>query len=73
MKTFSKVSDLALQYGLAQARQHDARTCSTQIVNLITVFAQTRKTFAGHMPPTIASNVAAEAERPVLPVRGGPA
>ena len=73
MKTFSKVSDLALQYVLALARQHDARTYSTPIVNPITMCAQTRKTFEGHMPPTIAYNVAAEAERSVLPVRGGSA
>ena len=41
--------------------------------NLIIMGAQTRKTFAGHMPLTIAYNVAAKAECPVLTVRGGSA
>lgn len=41
--------------------------------NLIIMGAQTRKTFAGHMPLTIAYNVAADAECPVLTVRGGSA
>ena len=41
--------------------------------NLIIMGAQTKKTFAGHMPLTIAYNVAAKAECPVLTVRGGSA
>ena len=41
--------------------------------NLIIMGAQTRKTFAGHMPLTIAYNIAAKAECPVLTVRGGSA
>jgi nucleotide-binding universal stress UspA family protein len=41
--------------------------------NLIIMGAQTRKAFAGHMPLTIAYNVAAKAECPVLTVRDGSA
>jgi nucleotide-binding universal stress UspA family protein len=41
--------------------------------NLIIMGTQTRKTFAGLMPLTIAYNVAAKAECPVLTVRGGSA
>ena len=41
--------------------------------NLIIMGAQTRKTFAGQMPLTIAYNVAAKADCPVLTVRGGSA
>ena len=44
---FSKVSDLALQYALALARQHDARIYLAHIVNLIIICAQTGKTPAG--------------------------
>ena len=72
MKTFSKVSGLALQYALALARQHDARIYLTHIVSLIIVCAQTTKTFAAHMPRLRATSPV-KAERPVLTVRAGSA
>jgi nucleotide-binding universal stress UspA family protein len=57
------------------------KTCVPEILSavgwtkadLIIMGAQTRKTFAGHIPLTIAYNVAAKAHCPVLTVRGGSA
>ena len=46
---------------------------ASETKNLIIMGAKTTKTLAGHMSLTIAYNVAAKAECPVLTVRGGPA